>query len=219
MSSYLTDLNTGTISTSGTTVNLEHDFSYQYYLGYKAFNSSDEALGELVTMRYYAITSTATSEVCKQFTSANSDIGLDGSKIPAYEPSGMGGLSPTITIEASDDTRKGNIMVTEFCGLSGKTYGYYAQYANSTVKQAAPQIMITNTEGTPFCTIAEDDYYLHEFGQTYVRFAVKTTDVPTVSAYGKTADFCGWVDGTIGLSDWAANKWGPYVNYFYDITD
>lgn len=207
-----------TCSTSGTILSLPKGYNYKWPFQYQAYNSSDETIGDLQILYYYSITTTGISEVCKQFTSATSDIGLSDSKVPSFTNNDpFSATTPTITFEVSDDTTKGSIMVTEFCGISGKVYASYVDYqtASGTPDQEPPQI-VTNNE--VFCTAGGNDYTLKEGSNATARFAVKTTKYGTPTVYGQNADLVCW--GTyVGLYSTAASAWGPRVTYFFDPED
>ena len=200
-----------TVSTSGTVINLNHAYNYKYPLQYQAYNSSDETVGGLQVLYYYTLTDTGISEVCKQFTSATTDIGLSAGTPSLTNNEPFSATTPTITFEASDNTLLGNIMVTEFCGVSGKAYGSYVDYqtASGTPAQGLPQIVINNDV---FCTAGGKDYVLKEAYYDGARFAVKTTNYGTPSVYGVNADLACW-GGVVGLY---SDSWGPYVQYFFD---
>lgn len=204
------------VSTSGTIVPLRHDYNYKWPLQFRMYNSSDERIGELQTVYYYSVNSTGESEVCKQFTSATTDIGLNGGKIPGALTNNapFSATTPTITFAVSDDASKGSIMVTEFCGVAGKVYASYVDYYDSgsgTPKQGTPQI-ITNNE--VFCSEGGNDYVLKEGAYASARFGVKTTVYGTPSVYDQSADLVCWGQN-VGLYSSVAG-WGPYVEWFYD---
>ena len=202
-----------TVSTSGAVVNLNHNFNYKWPLQYQAYNSSNEEIGGLQIIYYYTLTDTGISEVCKQFTSATTDIGLNDSKVPTYTKNTIGGDNPTITFEVSDDATKGNIIVSEFCGIPGKVYGCYVDYqtASGTPEKDYPQI---ETFNSVFCTVGGNDYTLKEGGNAVARFAVKTTKKGTPSVYGVAADIACWGE-YVGLYSESAG-WGPFVQWFFD---
>lgn len=200
------------ITTSGTEINLAHDFNYKYPLQYQAYNSSDVAIGGLQILYYYALAETGISEVCKQFTSANSDIGLSDSRVPELTNNPpFSATVPTITFAVSDNILKGNIIVTEFCGVEGKVYGSYVDYqtASGTPVQNPPQIYVDNSV---FCNIGGKDYILKENNYSCARFAVKTTKYGTPVVYGVNANLVCWGE-SVGLY---ADSWGPFVHWFFD---
>lgn len=202
-----------TVSTSGTVVDLNHNYNYKWPLQYQAYNSSNEEIGGLQIIYYYTLTDTGISEVCKQFTSATTDIGLSDSKVPAYTKNAMGGDAPTITFEVSDDATKGNIIVSEFCGVHGKVYGCYVDYETSTGTPVKNYPQIETFNGV-FCTVGENDYMLKEGNNAVARFAVKTTIKGTPSVYGVAADIACWGE-YVGLYGGSAG-WGPFVRWFFD---
>lgn len=202
-----------TVSTSGTVVDLNHNYNYKWPLQYQAYNSSNEEIGGLQIIYYYTLTDTGISEVCKQFTSATTDIGLSDSKVPAYTKNAMGGDAPTITFEVSDDATKGNIIVSEFCGVHGKVYGCYVDYETSTGTPVKNYPQIETFNGV-FCTVGENDYMLKEGNNAVARFAVKTTIKGTPSVYGVAADIACWGE-YVGLYSGSAG-WGPFVHWFFD---
>ena len=214
-STMTTDYGPGnTCSASGSVIDLSKGYNYKWPFQYQAYNSADEAIGSLQIEYYYSITSTGINEVCKQFTSANSDIGLSDSHVPTlHSLDPFPATTPTISFAVSDDATKGNIMVTEFCGISGKVYGTYVDYktASSTPKQGLPQI-VTNNE--VFCSAGGNDYILKEASYAGARFGVKTTVYGTPNVYGKDADLVCW-GASVGLYSSTAG-WGTYVDYFFD---
>ena len=202
-----------TCSTSGTVISLPKGYNYKWPFQYQAYNSSDETIGALQIAYYYSITSTGKTEVCKQFTSATSDIGLSDSKVPSLTNNDpFSATTPTITFAVSDDATKGNIMVTEFCGVPGKVYASYVDYqtSSSTPKQNPPQIT-TNNE--VFCTVGGNNYTLKEGAYASARFGVKTTVYGTPNVYGQDADLVCWGEN-VGLYSSAGG--GPYVHWYFD---
>lgn len=206
------------VATTGYSLSLNNAYSYKFYFNYAAYDSESSQIGSTTVTNYYAIHSTAVTEVCKQFTSDPS-TDLDGGN----KHSSLSKVSPfdsytdlTITFAVSDNPLKGNIMVTEFCGVPGKVYGYYAQYSDPSNKSTAPQITLNS--GEVFCTIGGTDYYLREYSNANARFGIKTTDVPNPVVYSVAYDLACW-GSFVGLFTTAEKESGAYgigVSYFFD---
>ena len=216
--------NSGTVSTSGSSIDLRHDFNYKYPLYYQAYNSSDEPLESIQRIDYWGINATGISEICKQFTSAIGDIGLAdtntvGHRVPRFTNNApFSATTPTITFAVSDDITKGNIVVTEFCGVEGKVYAKYEDYTfkesdNTTPKKDAPQI---NVLKEVFCTVGGNEYKLVDSGDYTpgARFAVKSTVYGTPNVYDKDANLVCWGQYVKLYS--SATVEGPSVEYFFD---
>lgn len=215
------------ITTSGTTVDLNSGYSFQFYFAYRAY-IGDTPVGESDTqVRYWALSADDNNKICKQFTSVLGTVeGLSVTPAITHTAPFASNESPTLTFAPSDNPVKGNVMMTEFCGVDGKAYGNYVQLVNSGgwVAPSAPTItMNTPDTKSPFCYVADTPYYLFRdnMGGGPV-FRVKTTKYPSASwdesvltAYGKVMDFVCW-NAKLGLTS-SLNSWTGcplYVEYY-----
>lgn len=87
-----------------------------YYLGYVLYDSASNALGAFAIPFYY-LNGDAVTNYMGQYDITHTTGETTG--------------STTLTLAASDNLSKGNVMLTEFAGTNGKLYGVYSGGVNS----------------------------------------------------------------------------------------
>ena len=137
-----------------TTYFTDSDILYLYWYTY----TSDGTLLMEGCRRFYYLIPTDGTALTKTFTAPTSAecTAAGSTQTPSFyynstyfsEPSAY-----SMTLAVSDDLTKGNVMATNFAGISGKAYGYYNASAT----------YFTLFINEPFCNVSGTDFYLREY--------------------------------------------------------
>ncbi|MCR5017334.1 MAG: hypothetical protein K6A64_00870 [Bacteroidales bacterium] len=127
------------------------------YLYWYTYTSDGTLLMEGCRRFYYLIPTDGTA-LTKTFTAPTSaECKAAGStRTPDFYFNSTYFSKPSVysmTLAVSDDLTKGNVMVTNFAGVSGKAYGYYNASAT----------FFTLFINEPFCNVSGTDFYLREY--------------------------------------------------------
>lgn len=128
------------------------------YIYWYTYDSSGNILMQGCRRFYYLIPSDETA-MTRTFTAPTADecTTAGSSETPSFSVNTSYFSTPaeySMTFAPSDDLTKGNIMVTEFSGISGNAYGYYNASATY------PVLLYINE---PFCNANGTDFYLREY--------------------------------------------------------
>lgn len=149
----------GTLTSANLGVNTSFFANSQVlYLYWYTYNSSGTVLMQGCRRFYYLIPSDETA-MTRTFTApSEAECTAAGSnKTPSFYYDNTVFSEPaaySMVFAPSDDLTKGNIMVKEFAGVSGKAYGYYNASATF------PVLLYINN---PFCNVGGTDFYLREY--------------------------------------------------------
>ena len=221
-------IGSATISTSGTTINMPNNgYSFLFYFKYQAYNSSDEKVGSETELRYWALDASDQSIICQTFNpsigiSVNSSTSTLTHTAPFADYN-----TASITFAPSDNPSLGNVMITEFCGVSGKAYGNYVQlyYSGGWKASDNPIITMNNAYNMahPFCKVGGTPYYFH--GNAYnqeTTFRVRTKKYNTnpaeyysVSPWSLDCELACW-NTSVGLSS-SNSTWDSPLHITYYV--
>ena len=196
------------VTASGTTTPaLGKGYSYQYYFKYQAYNG-DDPVGEAVTLRYWALSSDENTVICKTHT-ATLGYKFDTNKEVKLKHNAPFADKETASIcfAPSDDPGKGNLMITNFCGVAGKAYAQYsALYKDGSWKAVDnPIITLINSHNLnhPFCRVNGTAYYLHHDDLN------KNSEFRIAAKKYNTSDYYSFT--VYGVCTWTFLCWNHYI--------
>ena len=134
--------------------------SGKYYIGYKAFNGETELFTYIRPMPVYYITPTDKNSIVSQYqrqTGPGTSKGNTAGNAETYDSNLITNGANTITIKESNDFTKGNVMITEFCGICydvSESVMPHENYADGT-----PVYGIYNASGSPQASFTVSSAY------------------------------------------------------------
>ena len=211
------------------TVTVPADATATYYVAFKTYFNSGETVTE--TFPFYCLASAAATSYCKQF---------NGAYIINYQSGDVG--ANTITFAASNNPFKGNVMITEFDGLSydvsenthasGNSTGFYDGADFSTYSDGDPVYGYYNgTSSYPnvtFYNVMDQVFYYDASGAAHYIVGDSVNTNPASGgtltnlqfAFGSsTAYYRSTVYTVVCWSRWMGNYWklGGSAGYDYEL--